>query len=771
MKRKLRFINTTDGEGGDVLSAIHSVAYGPALEGSIVKQRTKFYIEARNSSEAQLNSSKATSVEDWHVEIQRLNTFLSKDNVKVSDRGDGTFEVSYVPDIPGDYEIAVSYKGSPIRGSPFMARVYLDAASTYVVKCYLQIDDFKEEEAGDAEIKVSRQLYTKLVINDNDDLLSSIIIITQSINHSNPVVLTPLSSLFLQILVTSPDGVTQLANHNNLGGGQFAVSYTPKEIGDYVLDAYVNGKQAAGCPYVVSFQGDPNLKRLDPGRSIAYGPGLMDSYVGDQLYFLVEARNVYDQVMKDLKPGTVRCEVRFARDTGSSGGGGGGDDHQLPVATVSDNGDGTFSVDYVSGPVAGKYRLEVLLDGEHISSSPFRVKFKTDQPIAEEESEPPVTKQEPVSLEVTPPPLERKNIEYQALCRGLGLRGAVVDVETEFLVELYDQYANPAILSDLSLLKAKVTPKGAAEGEDEAQLTIEHAPEEAKKKGFAGSIVRVRYTPKRVGDTLVKLELQGSPVDSFPRTIEVLHNSTAYGPALEEPVKMGQTAVLIVETFGADGERAKRGGGKVEAIVTTVGEEKVVANVADNEDGTYLVQFSPKHKGSYDVQLSFNGRKVPGGPFTIEAIPPNYKVILEGTGLKSATVGKPASFTLDVRELGTDKKVALTSSRLRATLFQADNKSKRVDLDVRIRPDGTAELTYTPELEGDQTIEISLDGVPLEGTPFKVPVFVFCRRLIDEMTQLCLFVLSTGVCCSATDTKKEAERDCSLKVSRYWSRS
>ena len=47
----------------------------------------------------------------------------AKTDMKRQDNNDGSATVSYLPMTPGAYNIHISYKGTPIKGSPFAAKV------------------------------------------------------------------------------------------------------------------------------------------------------------------------------------------------------------------------------------------------------------------------------------------------------------------------------------------------------------------------------------------------------------------------------------------------------------------------------------------------------------------------------------------------------------------------------------------------------------------------------------------------------------------------
>ncbi len=43
--------------------------------------------------------------------------------------------------------------------------------------------------------------------------------------------------------------------------------------------------------------------------------------------------------------------------------------------------------------------------------------------------------------------------------------------------------------------------------------------------------------------------------------------------------------------------------------------------IQDNNDGTYLVTYTPDDVGVYNVSVTFGGQPVPGAPFTVQTNP------------------------------------------------------------------------------------------------------------------------------------------------------
>jgi len=145
--------------------------------------------------------------------------------------------------------------------------------------------------------------------------------------------------------------------------GTFAVSYQPKEAGVHVVDVVLRQKHTPlfydhikDSPFSV-----PVEAGTDSGQSIAFGPGLEDK-VEDTLptSFTIQAR---DKDGKDMKKGGDPFVVKIDGPKG-------------PIeAKVSDNGDGTYNVDYQPTD-AGKHKVDVTLKGKGVKGNPFSVNVK-----------------------------------------------------------------------------------------------------------------------------------------------------------------------------------------------------------------------------------------------------------------------------------------------------------------------------------------------------------------------------------------------------------
>ena len=54
--------------------------------------------------------------------------------------------------------------------------------------------------------------------------------------------------------------------------------------------------------------------------------------------------------------------------------------------------------------------------------------------------------------------------------------------------------------------------------------------------------------------------------------------------------------------------------------------ETVHLKIEDNEDGSYIVEYSPPHTGLYEVKIELNGQPLDGSPWSVQVIPHQYQL-------------------------------------------------------------------------------------------------------------------------------------------------
>eukprot|EP01103_Thecamoeba_quadrilineata_P005006 TRINITY_DN14864_c0_g1_i1.p1 TRINITY_DN14864_c0_g1~~TRINITY_DN14864_c0_g1_i1.p1 ORF type:complete len:1402 (+),score=378.55 TRINITY_DN14864_c0_g1_i1:365-4207(+) len=469
-----------------------------------------------------------------------------------------------------------------------------------------------------------------------------------------------------------------------MGDGKFRVSYIPDVVGDYVLDGYVEGRQVEGCPYVVTFAGNAAKDRLDPTRSIAYGPGLHDYPFGEVGTFVVETRNENDE---PLSKGGEKCKVEVKGPGGKK-----------LTANIRDNGNGTFDVNYTAED-PGTHMVYVSFDGEAILRSPFKLNVREppEEPLQEDEEE---------FLEEVVIPTKKVPLEYQAKISGAGAQRCIVGTESQFLVETFDENGDPAKLDDQKKLKIKLKgPNG----------NIPYRIEEKDDNAYV-----VKYQCDLLGDIEFEVEVDEKIVRGIPRTILAERDAIAYGPGLDNPTCDGPQA-FIVETFGPDAKRRiPLPSDKVTASVKGP-DGPVNCTVKNNQDGTYTVEYTPTRPGPHAIDAKFNDRELVNFPMTVDVASTNLLFSIGGQGAQYAHVSEPAKFHVEITDPDTSFKAKLHNpNRLKIEVLDPTGRS--VPTTSSTRQDGTVDVQYTPNTVGDHKIHVKLDGEDIEGSPLKVSV-------------------------------------------------
>jgi hypothetical protein len=139
----------------------------------------------------------------------------------------------------------------------------------------------------------------------------------------------------------------------------------------------------------------------------------------------------------------------------------------------------------------------------------------------------------------------------------------------------------------------------------------------------------------------------------------------------------------------------------------------------DSGDGTYQLSYTPTLVGSDLVQILVNGIALPGSPFTSVVAPG-----ASDPAHTTAVVPKDASFLLPVGIV-----VHVADSEGNPVGHGGDQVLITVrdigPLGVTDQGDGSYTATFNPPGPSTYTIDISLNGVAISGSPFDVRVRLF----------------------------------------------
>ncbi|KAL1493038.1 hypothetical protein ABEB36_011179 [Hypothenemus hampei] len=238
----------------------------------------------------------------------------SKAEIQCNDNSDGTLNVSYKPTEPGYYIVNLKFADHHVDGSPFTVKVTGEGSNRQREKIQRQRDAVPVTEVG-SQCKLTFKM-------------------------------PGITSFDLSATVTSPGGVTEDAEINEIKDGLYAVHFVPKELGVHTVSVRYKDIHIPGSPF--QFTVGPYR---DHGAHLvkAGGAGLERGEQGELNEFNVWTREAGSGQLAISVEGPSKAEINF-----------------------TDRKDGSCDVSYkVTEP--GEYRIGLKFNDEHVPDSPFKV--------------------------------------------------------------------------------------------------------------------------------------------------------------------------------------------------------------------------------------------------------------------------------------------------------------------------------------------------------------------------------------------------------------
>ncbi|XP_076844602.1 filamin B a isoform X2 [Brachyhypopomus gauderio] len=646
-------------------------AYGPGLVYGIANKPATFTIFTEDAAEGGL---------DLAIEGP------SKAEISCIDNEDGTCTVTYLPTLPGDYNILVRYNDKHIAGSPFTARI-------------------TEDKKRRSQVKLGSAADFSLDITETDLSL-------------------------LTATIKAPSGRDEPCLLKRQPNNHIGISFIPREVGRHLVSIKKNGHHVANSPIVImvvqSEIGDANRVKV-------FGQGLVEGHTFEMSDFVVDTRDagygglalsiegpskvdIQTEDMDDgtcgvsycpTEPGTYIVSIRFADEhvPGSpfsvkvTGEGriresithrqraasiatvGSVCDLNLKIpeidvhdvsaqvtspagttepAEIVAMGNHTYCVRFVPHEM-GVHTVSVRYRGQHVPGSPFQF---TVGPLGEGGA-------------------------HNVRAGGPGLDRAETGVPAEFSI-----WTREAGAGGLSV---------AVEGPSRAEMSFEDRKD--------GSCV-VSYVAQEPGDYEVSVKFNDKHIPDSPYLVPV-RTPTDDARRLtvtslqESGLKVNQPASFAVRLNGAQGTIAAHvhsPSGSLEECV-----------VSELERGKYAIRFIPRENGIHTIDVKFNGSHIPGSPFQVRVGEPGHGgdaglVTAYGTGLERGTTGNQAEFIINTTKAGP------------GTLAVTIEGPSKVKMDCQECPEGF-KVQYTPMAPGSYLISVKYGGpTHITGSPFKAKV-------------------------------------------------
>ncbi|XP_066504550.1 filamin-C isoform X2 [Hoplias malabaricus] len=664
-------------------------AYGPGLEGGIVNKPNCFTVETRGAGTGGLG----LAIEG-----------ASEAKMSCKDNKDGSCSVEYVPFLPGNYDVNITYGGQLIPGSPFRVPVK-DVVDVSKVKCsgpglgggvrahVPQTFTVDCTKAGVAPLDV--QLYGPTgasepiaVINKGDGTHTvnytpahegpytvSVKYADQDVPrspfkvHSGPVhdaskvrasgpgldkagVAASLPVEFtidardageglLTVQILDPEGKPKKASIQDNKDGTYTVSYVPDVTGRYTITIKYGGDQIPSSPYSIQARPSGDASKCLLSVSIG-GHGVVGS-LGPNIQMCEET--VVSVDAKAAGKGKVTCKVLTP------------DGAELDVDVV-ENSDGTFDI-YYTAPEPGKYVITIRFGGQHIPNSPFHVQVERplhSQAPAEPDGERMATKEPVVQRDAKQPQFRPINLLIPFTIQQGALSGEV-------------------------RMPSGKTARPLIRDNKDGTVTVKYAPTE---RGLHE--MDIKYDGNHI---------PGSPLQFFVEAVDS-GSVTAFGPGLCHGTVNKPATFTVVTKNAAEGGLS----------LAVEGPSKAEISCKDNKDGTCTVSYLPTAPGDYNIIVKFDNKHIPGSPFTAK--------ITGDDSLRTSqlNVGTAADVSLKITE---------TDLSLLTASIRAPSGAEQPCL-LKTLPNRHIGLSFTPKEVGEHEVSVRKSGKHVNNSPFKIMV-------------------------------------------------
>uniref|UniRef100_A0A8K9WSS4 Calponin-homology (CH) domain-containing protein n=1 Tax=Oncorhynchus mykiss TaxID=8022 RepID=A0A8K9WSS4_ONCMY len=678
-------------------------AFGPGLEpiGVIVNKPAEFTIDARGAGKG-------------HLKIYAKDTESVTIDIKITDKGDGTFLCVYVPIKPIKHTIIITWGDVKVPNSHFRVIVgegcHPDKVKVYgpgVEKTGLKANEpnfFTVDcaEAGQGDISIGIKCAPGVVGPAEADINFDII---KNDNDTFTVKYTPPGAGKYTIMVLfaeqeipiSPFRVKVNNFHDagnvraegpglnktgveagtpthftiftkGAGKAKPKVQFTAAELkGEAVRDFEIidNHDYSYTVKYTAVHQGQMTISVTHGGDPIPKSP------------FNITVAPPVD--LGKVKVTGLDTKVEVGKDQefyiNTQGAGGQGEvavkmtspsGRPIPYKLHSDTANGAHSVKYIP-PEEGTYKVDVSYDCNPVPGSPFAV-------------------------EGVMPADPSKVCAYSP-----GLKGGIVGKPAPFAID-----TNGAGPGGLGLT---------VEGSCKAKI-------ECQDNGH--STCSVSYLPTEAGEYAInilfgKQHIPGSPFKAAVKPCLDPSQVTASGPGLDK-AKAGEPAYFTVDCTSA---------GEAELTIEIVSESGAESEVhiQKTAEGSFSVTYIPPFHGTHTITIKYGGHVVPNFPALIQVEPAvdTSGVQVYGPGVQPLGVIKEVTthFIVDARKMP-----KTFGDHLKACIINPSGTN--TDTYITNKGDGTFRVEYTAYEDGMHVIKVLYCEVAISKSPFRVSVVEGC---------------------------------------------
>ncbi len=618
-------------------------------------------------------------------------------NVDLKDTGSGSYSLIYTAPKEGDYELEILFEKQHIHGSPFKVHAF---PSPKAEKC-----------------KVFGRSLEKMPY-----------VFKVNTNVQFGVEVTGAGKGKLNITGTNPSGeqISTIFTNNQVQDGRRKkhARYTPEQVGHHIIAAKWEGVDIPGSPFdfnvidpskckVEGLPPQNGLVQKDGTKSMKFsvhcgdaGDGKLEVSVtapdGSEaiLQPIIDSAAVYSYVYDLQSFGGTVVNVKF-----------GG--FQVPNSpfkfTVVDP--NRYSISGLN--LQGKYARvsdSIVFD---ISSQKYGsddiLDITMHGPKGEKDRQSLTPHNGKCSHSFTP--MSAGSYDIFVECSGVQVNGSPlqINVVDPYKCQIFGKF--PSQFQVGVEEEIIVNTQGAGEGGLEVFFNKkrEHPAIECKVSRQDINSYVMKFNGKRVDTVSVFVVWGGFNVKGSPFRVNVSDATKCVALGLILTSKTATTGEPI--TFSV----LTKDAGKSMLSVVPKGPSATYKPDIKVSEGKHDVSFTPWEVGDLNVDVCWGNAPIPSSPFVIKV--ENSKNICNATGegLKSAIVGKEASFTIITAEMGLLEKKAIGVSI-------AGVRAGRLKPSIKDNHNGTYTVSYTAQKPGAYIANIAVNKVQVLGSPFKINV-------------------------------------------------
>jgi len=314
----------------------------------------------------------------------------------------------------------------------------------------------------------------------------------------------------------------------------------------------------------------------------------------------------------------------------------------------------------------------------------------------------------------------------QCIAFGPGLEGGEQYKPTEFYIEARNKLGDKIPVGGHNFIAKVIDPIGG-----EIPASIEDNGDGTYTASYCPWLPGVHTIEVRLNADLIKDSPFKVPIDD---SSEVANAALSYaeGPGLEDNANNSSQktpAVFTIHAVDRDGIEKKVGGDLFDVLIEDPNFDILTANVKDNNNGTYTVEYSPHEPGPHHISVvlrnkmkTLNYEHITDSPkdVTIKAgIDPSH-CIAEGPGLKNGIYDTyPAEFTIYAKDRD-DQPINEGGDDFHVKIL--DPQGHECPVEIRDNGDGTYGVLYQPDGAGPYTVNVTLDDTPIKDMPKTIQI-------------------------------------------------